>query len=378
MKKIKVLQVNKLYPPVIGGIEKFVQQLSESLNSEVAIKVLVCQERGREKDEIIHGVNVHRCTTLGVFLSMPISFSFLKQFINESKKNDIVTIHMPFPLADLALLLSRYKGHVVLWWHSDIVRQKKLLFFLRPLLTRTIKRADTIVVATKGHIMYSEFIKNYEEKCVIIPFSVNPKTMSCADKYLKMKKSGFEKDKFCFLFVGRLVYYKGCDILLRAFAKANLSKATLTIVGDGPLKKELIELVKNLNLASKVLFKNKVTDAQLYEEYEKSDVLVLPSVEKSEAFGLVQIEAMAFAKPVINTRLNSGVPYVGIDGVTGLTVNPKDIDELCQAMIKLYDNPEYTRTLGKNARKHVLNNYDSKIITAKIVELYNNINGGKK
>lgn len=366
MGKMKVLQVNKLYPPVTGGIEKIVGQLSEGLADRTNTVALACQKKGPTQVERRNGVKVFRTSSLGIFFSMPLSLSFLRYFRRLAAQSDVVQIHMPFPMADLALLLSGCKAKVVLWWHSDIVRQKKLLVLYRPLMEWTLKRADRIIVATQGHIDGSEFLKPYENKCVIIPYGQDvipsdeevrrANTQDAATATTVGDATTAENAAIHFLFVGRLVPYKGCRYLLEAFSgmcRVAEHNADLTIVGDGPLKEELVAQATEAGLADWVTFKSGLTDEAVQEELSRCDVLVLPSVERSEAFGLVQIEAMAWGKPVINTSLPSGVPYVSLDHETGLTVPPQDADALRDAMEQLASDAALRKQYGDAARKRV-------------------------
>lgn len=351
---MKVLQVNKLYYPHTGGIERVVQQLAEGLKDKVDMEVLVCQEKGKSKQEYINGVKILRAGSLGVFSSVPISFSFIRQLRRLSREMDVIQFHMPFPLGDLACLLSGYKGKVVVWWHSDVVRQKTLMKFYRPIMERFLKRADVIIVATQGHIDGSDYLPKYKEKCVIIPFGVDQLIEQRADEYWNNKLT-VKKDMVRFLFVGRLVYYKGCDILIEAFRK--VSNAELVMVGSGELEEVLKQQTNKYGMDNRVHFLGSIDDDQLSREFEVCDVFVLPSVLKSEAFGLVQIEAMAYGKPVINTNLPSGVPYVSIDGITGLTVEPSNSDTLAEAMQWMVDHEVERLAMGKMARERVKETY---------------------
>ncbi len=141
-----------------------------------------------------------------------------------------------------------------------------------------------------------------------------------------------------FLFVGRLVYYKGCRELLEAFC--NVQNARLIMVGSGIMEKELKELTVSLRIEDRVLFPGNVSDEKLERYFAECDVFVLPSIARSEAFGLVQIEAMSYGKPVINTNLPSGVPYVSIHKETGLTVEPENPKELAEAMQWMVEHPK--------------------------------------
>lgn len=131
--------------------------------------------------------------------------------------------------------------------------------------------------------------------------------------------------------------YKGCDVLLDAFAR--LPQGRLTIAGDGPMRNLLIEQARRLKILDRVTFLKTLNEKEKYQLYRDCDVFVLPSVSKNEAFGLVQLEAMAYGKPVINTQLDSGVPEVSLHNVTGLTVPPCDSLQLAQAMEELIENP---------------------------------------
>ena len=187
-KNIRILQVNKLYYPVTGGIERVVQQLAEGLCDVTDSKVLVCQQKGKTTTEQINGVEVTRASSIGMLSSLPLSMSFLWKFRNMSRDRDILHIHMPFPLGDLACFLSGYRGKVVLWWHSDIVRQKRMLKIYRPLMEWLLRRADCIIVATQGHIDGSEFLKPYEDKCRIIPFGVERQIEETADRWIAVQE----------------------------------------------------------------------------------------------------------------------------------------------------------------------------------------------
>ncbi len=367
LKRIKVLQVNKLYYPWTGGIERVVQQLAEGLKDKTDMKVLVCQEKGRTKVEKINGVIVHRAGSLGMFFSMPVSIAFIKHMRELSKDRDVLHFHMPFPLGDLACLLSGYKGKVVVWWHSDIVRQKKLMLLYKPIMEKFLKRADVIIVATQGHIDGSDYLPKYRSKCVIIPYGVDRAIEEKADRFIK--KTQLRKRKTLnMLFVGRLVYYKGCEVLLKAFEK--VEGAELLIIGDGELKEKLEEETALSGLSEKVYFLGNVNEERLIQAFAECDVFVLPSIAKSEAFGLVQIEAMAFGKPVINTNLLSGVPYVSLDHVTGLTVPPNDVQALSEAMQWMVDHEEERIRMGKRARERVKECYRIDDVLKKVLEIY--------
>ena len=243
-----------------------------------------------------------------------------------------------------------------------------------------LKRVDVIILGAQGILEGSAYLKPYREKCVVIPFAVDPVIEERGRAYLERRRiSGEEKQKngpVKFLFVGRLVYYKGVDVLLKAFQQVR--GGFLSIVGTGELQETLQRFVEERGLKDKVCFLGKLDDDALNKAFEDCDVFVLPSVARSEAFGLVEQEAMAYGKPVINTRLKSGVPEVSLDGITGLTVEPGNVSALAEAMQKMIDYPVLRDAYGAAARKRVEENYTTDKVTAKIKELYESLTAAEE
>lgn len=371
MKKIRVLQVNKFYAPIMGGIEHITQEIAEGLNNKtfMDVDVLVCQKKGHVADENINGVKVHKSASFGVAFSCPVSISFFCDFKKMIGNKDIVHIHMPFPLADIALLLSNYKGKVIVWWHCDIIRQTKLLMLYRPFMRWLFKRADRIVVTSDGLKNNSSFLKSFLDKCVVIPYGVDTFHQKQSENYLNQKNKSSKKCGI--LFTGRLVYYKGCDILLKAFAQTK--GATLTIAGGGPLLDELKGLAVQLGIDNKVEFLGEIDLEQLSDEYQKCDFFVLPSISRAEAFGLVQAEAMFYGKPIVNTELPTGVPEVSPAGETGLTVPVGNVSALAKAMQILIDDDLLREKYSYRAAAYARENYSLDLMLERVLALYKEI-----
>lgn len=372
MEKIKVLQVNKLYYPEIGGIEKTLKQLSEGLSKQNDLEVLVCQKKGRGVIEWVNGVKVYRAGSFGVVSSVPISISFIWKFRKMTKNKDLVHLHLPFPLGDLACLLSGYKGKVIAYWHSDVVKQKGWMLLYRPLMVRFLKRTDIILVGALGIARGSKYLQPYLGKCREVPFAVEDSIFKSGEQYLL--RNGYKRNQkgLSFLFVGRLVYYKGCSVLVEAFSKMS-GNSELTIVGSGDLELELMEQCRELKIESRVHFIGNAPEEKLIKFFERADVFVLPSIERSEAFALVQLEAMAYGIPVINTNLPSGVPEVSIHKQTGLTVEPNSPVQLKEAMEWMERHPEERIEMGKAARKRVAENYTQQRMIYNLQKVYNEL-----
>lgn len=379
MEKIKILQVNKLYYPEIGGVEKTLQQISEGLNnySDIDLKVLACQKKGFGKVEKINGVEVHRAGSLGVVSSVPISFSFLWKFRKLSKDRDIVQFHLPFPLGDLACLLSGYKGKVVISWHSDVVKQKRWMILYRPIMKHFLRRADLILIGAQGIAKGSKYLEKFLKKCKVLPFAIEDHILVSSGEYLLEHGYERENQETKFLFVGRLVYYKGCSVLLEAMAKMR-DASILTIIGSGSLESDLKHQCHNLGIEGQVEFLGNVSPEKMKRCYEEADVFVLPSVERSEAFALVQLEAMAYGLPVINTNLPSGVPEVSVHMETGLTVEPNDENGLAMAMDWMCCHHEERNLMGQRARERVEKMYTQRDMISNLLAVYCDLlKGGK-
>lgn len=361
-KKLRILEVNKAYYPHVGGIETLVRQYSEGLSRDydADVKVLVCRDdRGRTLRQRINGVDVTKAASLGTFCKCPVSFTFIRLFRKMAENADVIHIHMPFPLADAAALLSGFKGRIVLSWHSDIVKQKKMMLLYKPFMKRLLDRADAVAIATMGHYFGSDHLKDHFGKCRVVPYGIAP------EKYLNIKRRPILTEKCSdpgsvkVFFTGRLVYYKGVDVLLKAFRLVH--GCELFIAGTGALEQELKSYTREHGLEKKVHFLGFLSDTELKQAYADCDIFVLPSVEKSEAFGIVQLEAMIYGKPVINTRLPSGVPHVSLGGVTGLTVKRSDPEELADAINRLAENRDLREILGKAAAERVRSEFSEDI-----------------
>jgi rhamnosyl/mannosyltransferase len=300
---MKVLQVSKLYYPWIGGVEKVVQNIAESLKNKVSMSLLVCQPRDRGGCSHTNGVEVHRAGSIGICFSMPVSLSFPFLFRTLSQDKDIIHFHTPFLLGVISYLLTKPKGKLVVWWHSDIVRQKKTLWLYKPFLLKFLGKADRIIVATAEQIENSAFLRAFRDKCEIIPFGIDTRRFELStDLEEKVGEIRKRHDAKIVLFVGRLGNYKGLKYLIRAMQDVN---GRPLIIGQGTLENKLRQLVTNLQLKDKIVFLGNVDSQDMIAYYHSCEVFVLPSTESTEAFGIVQLEAMACGKPVVNKLLLS-------------------------------------------------------------------------
>lgn len=352
---MKLLQTNKLYPPHCGGMENTVRDIAEILASDSSFQsdVLVCQEKGKRNIEKINGVGVSRASSLGRLFSLPISFDYFRLFRKTIKDYDLLLIHHPYPLASIARLLFMPKNKpVAVWYHSDIVRQKFFYYLVYPFLYLDLKAAKVIFVGSRRLAEKSPLLCKFIDKCQAIPFGVdlNLYKKDCSSQVADLKN---QYGRFM-LAVGRLVYYKGYPDLLEAMKTA---PGKLLIIGTGPLENDMRKFISENNLEERVKIISSHPE-DLVPYYQACEFLVFPSSARSEAFGLVQIEAMACGKPVINTDLPTGVPEVSPEGVTGLTVPVGDCQKLAQVIKTLWEDDELRLRFGQEAKKRAESVYD--------------------
>jgi rhamnosyl/mannosyltransferase len=366
-KRLRVLHLGKYYPPHRGGIETYVEVLCEELRDRVESTVVVANDDRRTSHEVRQGVAVIRAATVTHLASTPICPVLPLAIRNVHA--DVVHMHLPNPFAIAAYFAALSTKPLVISYHSDIVRQWVLGRVFEPMMHAALRHAHAIIASSPQYIATSPLLRKHSSRCRVIPYGVRPEAFQNRDS-----QAVFEiKHRFgsrLLLSVGRLVYYKGIEYLVRAMAGVD---ATLLIVGDGPLRTELEAVARAAGVAERVHFLREIDDVVPY--YHAADVFVLPSTERSEAFGIVQLEAMACGTPVINTQLASGVPFVSRHGISGLTVAPKDPAALRRAIVSLLENRELRERLGAAAHQLVLREFTARRMADETLRVYEQVSG---
>jgi rhamnosyl/mannosyltransferase len=367
---MKVLQLGKFYPPVKGGMETILALISERTAQHVQNRVLVANSGASTIDERLGSVEVRRSAALtrigAVALCPRMPFELARE------DADLIVLHEPNPMALVAYFLARPSGRLIVWYHSDVIRPSwRYRLFYRPFLRFALSRAVRIVVSSPTLGRSAPELQDFQAKCAVIPFGVEPRNFDASDAILtRASEIRREVNQPIVLFVGRLVPYKGVDVLLEALAGLN---ACGLIVGDGPLRAALEAHARELDLAGRVKFLGSVADDELAAVYRACNVFVLPSVTRQEAFGVVQLEAMAAGKPVVSTDVGTGVGWVNRHGETGYVVPPRDPVALREALRRLLADPSLQKSMGDAAAKRVRSTFTLERMIDETLALYRDV-----
>jgi len=358
---MKILQLNKYYAPFVGGVETVVQQLAHGLNRYGhQVRVGTCHHtvHPRTTFERDGPVGVERAGSFGSVANAALAPRFFEVFHRGVAWADVVHFHVPSPLAELAHLCLGVPSDtsVVITFHADpaSTRWKALAPVYNLVLQPLLKRADRIVVTAPANARGTDVLSKVGTTRDVIPlgteYSPNPPS-DREKRTLKLEHLGVDPDTPVTLFVGRLAYYKGLPQLIDAMHEV---PGVLIVVGTGEQEDNLKALVDSHNL-NNVRFEGYVTADLLPRYYRSADVFAFPSVSPSEAFGIVQLDAMAHGLPIVNTNLPTGVPFVSQSGKTGLTVPPSDTKALGQALCRILNDGDFRGRLSRRAVRRASN-----------------------
>src|SRR3984885_5054634 len=367
--RLRVLQVGKFYPPHMGGIETHLQALCGALRDHADVRVIVSSEDRNTIEETVDAVPVARLATLLTAFSTSISPGMVSRIRHSGA--ELVHIHLPNPAAVLAYLASGHRGPMVVTYHSDTVKQKVLGRMFEPLLHAALRRSAAIIATSPNYLATSAVLQAFCDRCHVIPYGIDTTQFEQCDSDAVRSVRARYGERLV-ISVGRLVYYKGFDVLIRAMASV---RGKLVIVGDGPLRGELQALAARLGVTDKVVFAGEINNAGVTPYYHAADLFALASVARSEAFGIVQIEAMAAGLPVVNTSLDSGVPFVSLDGQTGLTVPPGNPQALAVAINRLLDDDGLRQSLGQAGVRRARQEFSLDSMLSRTLQLYANVTG---
>lgn len=367
---MNILHVYKTsMPDSYGGVESFLDTLCKA-GSKLGIKntVMTLHPNPQKQPIKMSGYTVHQSKQNLFLASTGFSVKAFSNFKMLSKHSDIVHYHFPNPFADLLHFLTRVDKPTVLTYHSDIIKQKKLLMLYKPLMNKFLTSVGSIVAESPNYLNTSDVLKKYKDKVSVIPIGLDKSKYPALNKnrlqYWKKRFNG----KF-FLFVGALRYYKGLDILIKA---AHTNHYPVIIVGTGSMEKALKEQVKNLGM-NNVHFVGSVSDEDKVALINLCYAFLFPSHLRSEAFGISLLEAAMYGKPLISCEIGTGTSYINIDGHTGLVIPPSNPKALNDAMGHLYKNENLAHKLGKNAKKRFYSIFKSDTMALSYYQLYQKV-----
>jgi glycosyltransferase involved in cell wall biosynthesis len=362
-----VVHVGKFYPPVAGGMERVLESLCHAVPADIDSRVLAFNTTRETVRERVDGIPVTRVGTIGAAGSVPIAPTFGREL--RRAEGDVLVLHEPNPWALLSLALVRPAMPLAIWFHSEVVRPRlQYRLFYHPMVRAVFGKARRIVVSSPLLAEHAAALAPYRDRLAVIPFGIDAPRWQ-ATPPIAARAAAIRRDHVrpIVLFAGRMVPYKGVDVLLRALAGVD---AAAILVGDGPMRETWTALARGLGIADRVSFAGAVGSDELLALYHACDLFVLPSVTRAEAFGYVQLEAMACGKPVISTRLPSGVAWVNRHEETGLTVPPSDAGALRRALARLVGDPRLRQQMGEAGRTRVAAEFTMERMGAASAALY--------
>lgn len=369
---MKILQLGKYYPPDFGGIETVTKILAEGLNEAgVPCDVLCTNSTRLTRVDQIAGYRVIRIRSYGKVFSVPICPELISWLWRLRNEYDIIHIHLPNPLAELAVFLVRPTCKLIIHWHGDVDGKKFRLLakIYAPLTNWLLRRANKVVGATRAHI-YDSYAKNLMMgKEAVIPYPFQRPRITDIESL--RKKFGYKSQgQFVILAVGRLIYYKGFQYLIEA-AKLLPDDCLILIAGSGPLEAQLTAQIETGCLENKVKLCGRLDDLSLLAHFEACDLFCFPSVSRGEMFGMVQLEAMFFGKPVVNTLIpKSGVQEVSQNGKTGFSVPIMDAKAIADAVLKLKCDISLRKSMGDAALIQINEVFDKTVVIPKFINLF--------
>ncbi len=380
---MRVLHIGKYYPPFSGGIENFMAELLPRLQTRgVEVSAIVHDhQRGRSTaDETVDGVPIRRVRTHGQVLYAPLAPAFpyhlgrlLRQF-----RPDLLHLHVPNTSAFWTLLDPQARRiPSVIHWHSDVAGSefdRRIVWaypLYRPWERAILRRCDRVILTSPPYLDASPALTPWRSKCAVIPYGLDAERLALPDDQALVdagERWWGNSTSLRVLSIGRLAYFKGHGVLVRAAPKI---PGRIVIAGEGPMRGGLEKLIAEMGVADRVTLAGDVRGAALHALICSCDCLALPSIERTESFGIVLTEAMRYGKPVVASAIpGSGVAWVARDGETALLVPPGQPDALARALSKLAADVSLRESLGEAGRRRFFEHFLIDPVVDRIQQLY--------
>lgn len=381
---MKVLHIGKYFPPRYGGIETFMSQLMEEQAKQgLEVSALVHADTLQSKTGYYkwNDCTVYEVKSYGQLVFAPIAPSYPFRLLKALKeiKPDVIHIHMPNLSAFWVLFLKTFfakQSKVIIHWHADVLGSAptRLVRCFYPIYrdfeTWLLKKADKIIATSPPYLETSVPLKPFRDKCEVIPLGIKIQEFDISTKT-------YNQDgvlRLCM--IGRLVYYKGHYQVLAAIKQlvATGVNVSLDIIGDGELKKQLQNQCTSLGLGERVRWHGGVSETNKVALLKKMDLLLLPSLERTEAFGVVILEAANYKVPVLVSDVEgSGMSYVVSHGDNGLICAADNADELVNALLELHNNTHELKEMGGRNYERLIAMFNIKKVAGSITSLYRNV-----
>lgn len=371
---MRVLQLTKFFPPIFGGIEAVTWELAEGLHGAgVEVSVLCSNQAARtQRERAPSGYPVVRAASWGQLMSTSLAPAMAIELLRRRTAHDIIHVHMPDPMAALALWVSRPAARLVVHWHSDVIRQRRALALYRPLQSWLLARADAVIATSDAYARASGPLAPWLHKVAVVPIGMSDnRPQACRLRAAEVRQR--VRGRHLVFALGRMTYYKGFEVLIEA-AKQLPDDCAVIIGGHGELLDEYRHQVAQAGLSGKVLLPGHIPDDELASYFKACDVFCMPSTLRAEAYGVAMVEAMSVGKPVVATDIaGSGVPWVNQHGRTGLNAPVGDAKALAAALTTLLADHAQRLALGQAARRRYEEEFSAARMTERVLALYRDL-----
>lgn len=367
---MRVLQISKFYPPDHGGIEAVARDISAGLvRAGVRVDVLCANKRRATVEEVdAMGVHVVRAGSFGLWLSTSMAPGLLRHLRRWQADADIVHVHMPDPLAALAVWATRPRGRVVLHWHSDVVRQRTARHVYAPLERWLLRRADAVIATSPPYAESSPQLRSVAGKVEIIPIGAPTPAAPTAARVARIRQR--HAGRRIVFALGRMTYYKGWEVLIEAARR--LPPDVVVVIGGGG--RELVDWrarAERAGVAERVRFVGPLSADSVEAYFALAEMFCMPSTVRAEAYGVAALEAMARGLPVIAAEIpGSGLGWLHQDGITGLRVPPRDAPALAAAISTLLDSSALRERYGQAGRARWAAHFTAETMADQTLALY--------
>ena len=373
-KSLRVLQIAKYFDPDQGGIERVTHDLAYGLADQGVQADVLCFGKRKYYAPYEAPFKVIRAPVCGQVFGKSVSISYVKLVHRLSEHYDLALLHVPNPVG-MASALIGWKKPLAIFWHADVVGFQHLQGALRALEKASVRQADLVLAATPAHVNGSYLADAIRPKAATTPYPFDGTRLARLNAVTNLPEQvrAFANGRPLVLAVGRLVPYKGFDVLVRAVTSATASFA-VCIAGGGDLQDELQQQAIANGVSDRVILVGPTQDGDLAQLYRDASIVVMPSTTRAEMYGIAQVEAMSHGCPVISTDIPmSGVSWVNVHGETGLVVTPKDPVALAIAIDSLVNNRSLRQRLAQGARRRYEETFSSYSTSKRYADLLRSI-----